>query len=359
MRERLIQEIGLYRRLKGAKDPEGSGSSKPSQKLDFFGRQQDLLCEIKEPIIGGYEVLVKRGNLRGLLPTSAKLKIGHLISARFVCIHQNAVVVTDALSDATICASPQPELESDPISVAVSPLPMDQNERLDIARRLVSQFRCKRAVDLIPMLGGEKGTTHLAVTYPSERLFCDLESQKFTGAVLVLNQQLLTRSAIVLYEGRLIGCIYGSKFSPLTKSTARSFALLCSDSAEPQTIFSIYDQPKDVIFAFGALFMGYPVEPQDNVDASDYLEASYAEMKEKSVSGCLAITLPGTVSTCLFGVRDGEFIGARWVEDEVLTHDLSAIRAAMKDDPNATVQLSVFSAEQNAKGDKLGWLLSE
>jgi hypothetical protein len=59
---------------------------------------QTIACKVLAAEPGGYAVIIPKDNLRGFLPTEARLKIGEEILAQYVCVHNNRILLSSRLA---------------------------------------------------------------------------------------------------------------------------------------------------------------------------------------------------------------------------------------------------------------------
>src|SRR4029453_8828499 len=98
------------------------------------------------------------------------------------------------------------------------------------------QFHLKRATDLmIPPIDGSQPNTFKIGEYDLEWLITDLEGGMRTGCVKAACQEQKNRSAMLLYRGRVVGCIYGCKSMTDTLPTEQSLQYMMADMELPET----------------------------------------------------------------------------------------------------------------------------
>ena len=93
------------------------------------------------------------------------------------------------------------------------------------------KFHLKRATDLIlPPLDQSTEQKFKISEYDLEWLITHLEGGMTTGCVKASSEERLSRSAMLLYRGRAVGCIYGCKSMPETQPTEQSLQRMLADS---------------------------------------------------------------------------------------------------------------------------------
>lgn len=221
------------------------------------------------------------------------------------------------------------------------------------------RFRLRRAIDLVmPPIDQDSLNTYKMADYDLEWLITDLEGGMRTGCMKSTSEQQLSRSAVLLYRGKAVGCIYGCKSAPDAKPTEESLTNMLSDLNAPDAVVNIYDLPEEVTVAMSALFLGFPVERDESKDAKTQFDYFMNWFTQNGSSSCLAISMPSSKSTCLVFVHKGKFGGSFHVEDQVYTQDPAAIYQLFANDPNCKVEASMLQPEMTASGSRFGYSLS-
>jgi hypothetical protein len=133
---------------------------------------------------------------------------------------------------------------------------------------------------------------------------------------------------------------------------------MLKDLALASTAVSVYDLPEDITLAMSALFMGYPVNRSDQLDAQSYVDYLCNWFSEKKQTACLAITLPSKSAMCLVFVKDGNFVGTFYVEDQTYTTDRNYLNQLLQADPQANVEASILPPEMTSQAVRFGFSIS-
>jgi hypothetical protein len=104
-------------------------------KLTGYKPGQNVVCKIVKDEPGGYSVIIPKDALPGFLPTLAKLRTGDEISAQFVCVHNNRVLLSSRFSrpsdpeqhSAPVPKRPLPVTGENAVALPL-PEPEEQNE---------------------------------------------------------------------------------------------------------------------------------------------------------------------------------------------------------------------------------------
>lgn len=339
-------------------------------KLQGYKAGQNVACQIVRAEPGGYEVMIPKDNLRGFLPTDAKLRVGEEVLAQFVCVANNRMLLSARMSGAQLNPNQKyrppanstnwQEQFDNPNGVeSVPPGASEQENAFAVwAQNEPMNFKLRRAIDLIlPSIGDDKAAELRIGDEDLEWLITDLEGGMRTGCVKAFCEPRKSRSAVLLYKGRAVGCIYGNKTLPEPQPTEPSLQMMLNDLQEPDTSLLVYDLPEEVTLAMSALFLGYPVERNDDLDGRSYFDYIGSWLQQKEQTACLAISTSAQ-ATCLAFVYKGRYIGSFYVEDQTYAADISFVFDLLNNDRAANVSASILPPEMTSSSVRFGFSLS-
>lgn len=363
---------------------------------------QTIACKVLAAEPGGYAVIIPKDNLRGFLPTEARLKIGEEVLAQYVCVHNNRILLsarmagnqnqgqsqtrapqTDWTQQAQSGAHPaggqsgaypaggqsgayQAQGGQSGAYQAANPQQYAGMQESEIAFMVYAQgkpmnIRLRRAIDLIlPPLDKNQQPNKMRIGQGDDLLWLitDLEGGMRTGCVKAFCEARKSRSAVLLYKGRAVGCIYGNKQMREPLPTESSLQMMLSDCQTPDTHLVMYGLPEEVTLAMSALFLGYPVERSDNLDARSYMDYIMSWFSQKEQTACLAFSLPASGATLLAFVYKGLFVGSFYVETQEFSRDVNFVYTLIQQDPQSRVEASILPPELTSASVRLGFSLS-
>jgi hypothetical protein len=266
-------------------------------------------------------------------------------------------------------AAPKPELKipSNEISKEMVARKHQQNqksyEEYDFTpppKEPPRKFRRKRALDLMPApMGMQRVRVFKMRSSSVNTLVNELERDAYTGVVKISFQEGHSRSAILLYRGRAVGCIYTAKTMPEPQPSLQSLKLALTDLRLPDTEVTMYQLPPDIVLPMSALFLGYPVARDDEYNGPEYFEYASIWIEHKELTACLAITLPRTGNTCIAFTHKGTYVGAFYIEDQRFSKDRNFVLGILRTDPRATLEASVLTPDTMNNLDQFGYRLSD
>lgn len=310
-----------------------------------FKPGQNVVCRIVAPEMGGYAVTLVKTNIPGFLPTDQKLKVGEEVLAQYVCTSGKRVLLAPRLSD-----SISSKHEYKPFGSVAAFNPWKQGDQ--------PKFRLRRAIDLMPpSVTGEMPHSFRIGDADFEWLLTDLEGGMRTGCLQASSQEKKSRAAALLYRGRVVGCIYGSETTTEPQPTEPSLHMMLADMKLPNTEILVYDLPEEVTLPMSALFLGYPVERKDTLDARSYTDYIVDWLHNKKLTACLAFSMPTIMGTCLGFVYKGAFVGTFYVEDQTFSRELDFIYELIAQDPTTKVEASILPPEMTSSSVRFGFSL--
>lgn len=355
-------------------------------KIQGYKPGQNVICKIMKPEPGGYAVIIPKHNLPGYLPTDVHHNIGDEVLAQYVCIDKDRMLLSERFTAgqhteknankvnwlAHLEEGYDPASEAAAAAAGSASAPQEAQAVQELseeeqafavyaqAQQVPAQrFQLRRAIDLImPPLDPSSVKTIVIGDYDVEWLITDLEGGMRTGCVKCNSESRLSRSAMLLYKGRAVGCIYGCKSDPNTKPTEEAVNSLLADLEAPDTVVTLYDLPEDVTLSMSALFLGYPVERNDSYEALNYLGYICDWFAKEGGTATLAMTLSDGRGTCLGYVYRGQYIGSFYVEDQEFHPERAFVEQLLASDPNAQLEVSILPPEMHSSAIRFGFSLS-
>jgi hypothetical protein len=220
-------------------------------------------------------------------------------------------------------------------------------------------FHSKRATDLmIPALETSTQKDFQMSQVGLDSLISELEGSRRTGCIKASSQRWRSRSLMLLYQGRAVGCIYGCREMPQTEPTEPSIKRMLRDLRFGDTHVTLYDLPDSIVLPMSALFLGYPVQRTDDYPARKYMNYICEWFQSKFQTACLAITLPERQATCLVFINKGRFAGAFDVEGQRYIADIDDVHKLLETEPQANIEASILPPEMSSPAMRYGYSLN-
>lgn len=296
-----------------AKEPLQTRESAPAP----YKPGQGVMCRIESAEPGGYLATVlgiggpplanpendAAPVLKAFVPSSEPLRIGQIIPATFVCMHGNKALMTFAYMLGTterVQHSTAPDSEN-AFAIWVDSYPSSQ--------------KLRRAVDIImPSLSGKLLHELTCKDCDVDALLRDLELAAFTGTLKARSESLKSRSAMLLYRGRVVGAIYGRKDLNEPLDIQKSIALIKGDLKNADTLIQVYELPQNVVLSMSAIFLGCPVTNDGSLDVKDFVDTTLMSMRLSGEMGCITIAHEAQRPDILLFIDRGDLTGGFEIE---------------------------------------------
>ena len=109
-------------------------------------------------------------------------------------------------------------------------------------------------------------------------------------AVCVLfRQRRKARSAILIFRGRVVGCLYGAKKldAQCLQEDAHRYAL--ADLASPGNILDAYELPEELVLAAASLFNGEILDTNVGENPQQCFDLTMRNIAETQLPGCIVV----------------------------------------------------------------------
>lgn len=167
----------------------------------------------------------------------------------------------------------------------------------------------RRAINLVPLPtvreSHEIAQSH-RVRY--HQLLVSLEAKQSTCCIRVISESSKSRAAILVFRGRVLGCLYGSKFENEQVFGEEAHRRAMSELAKPSNIIDTYLLSEELVLAGGALFHGHPVDHSGG-SSEQIFESVVTNLMHSNVPGCVVINSFNNEALCMVYIFRGQIIG--------------------------------------------------
>jgi hypothetical protein len=148
----------------------------------------------------------------------------------------------------------------------------------------------RRAIALLPEPnGGQSSALPGSDQSNRQRLLLAVEANKTTGCIKVMSNKQKSRGAILVFQGRLLGAMYGSANLQRQLFHNDAYTRLVSELSDPETTVTAYSLPETLAIATGALFHGQFSENQQRGGVREAFSGCLRLLTESSMPGCIMV----------------------------------------------------------------------
>jgi hypothetical protein len=302
----------------------------PHHETSKYKPGDSVNCRVQAKEPGGYLVVLIPGLVQGFLPSSEPLDVGRIVSSTFVCMSGDKALL--AYPTFAKSSPAKPMLAS--AAAAIDPFAVWADARPKTGERV------QRAVDLFMPPMAALPTTKRLVPEETEKLIAKLDRDLFTGCLKVNSQIQRSRSAVIFYNGRAVGAIYGKKAMTEPYRIETSLLLMLEDMRHTPTEIEYYALPDEFILSLSALFLGVVIERPYGFKNKEYAVDVLKDFRLRKSTGCLSLQQN---APCGLGfVCGGKFNGAYSVEDRTYLPDETWLFSILDKFPGARLEAHVL-----------------
>lgn len=174
---------------------------------------------------------------------------------------------------------------------------------------------CKRAVGFFPDTAKRTPELRDTVTLRFHHLLVSLEGLERTGCLKVTSHGSRSRSAILLYKGRVVGCVYGRKNmrGQYLQKDAHKYAL--ADLASPGNILDAYELPEELVLAAASLFYGETLQLDPAQSLAAIFDSALSSLMRSGLPGTVVVNTYNEETVCIIYVAQGKIVGVFSAQD--------------------------------------------
>ncbi len=360
------------------KGPGGSNRPPRRTALGYMGEDDDLgdnmrkwqrmQVKVLDQAPQGYRIWMLSTGTIAFLKSNEEFKIGSTVDAVFNSWSKdgspifipdpretkNAPVPSQkfSLNDlAPFVKGQAPQLETEAKS--------ETEPETKVQNSAPSERKYKRATDLLPppLRISEFAPVDLNLHKLSEHMTW-FEETEYTGIIRFTYEFFKCRGAMVLFNGRCVGCMFHSETESQDKATETSLGVMLDCMAFPGGETVSYTLPEEIVLPISAAFLGYPVSPPPNMTAHQYYDyVSDWFYKQESIA--LIATLSQSAGFLMAYVYKGEIAGCFEVEKQEFTLGAEAADRFLKENSDLEIMVSVLPNEMASKAAMYGYKLKE
>jgi len=168
----------------------------------------------------------------------------------------------------------------------------------------------RRAVGLLPDPTNIQDKSQAVIASSNHhRLLLDLEADQRTCCLKMSSDRRRSRGALLIFRGRVLGTIYGSKLLNEQLLDQKAYAKVCGDLADPDSSVQAHLLEEGLVIAAAALFHGRPFEMENKLPIEEVFMAYLQALIRINMPGCLVVSNSNNLVVCLAYVFAGSLVG--------------------------------------------------
>ncbi len=225
--------------------------------------------------------------------------------------------------------------------------------------RYTPDLTSRRAVSLFPQpIEGLQKEQMQTTNVNFYKLLIQIEGNQCSGCLQITSQKNRSRSAILVYRGRVIGCSWGQRNVEKQSFGQEALEHALSDLASPDNQLVAYQLSEDIVLAAAALFHGQALSFDQSQGVKENAQNAILSIRSSEFPGTVVINRGAQEDICMVYIAQGKILGLHsiergWLDGANLSNFFDALEAH-----DASVQASVLVARSSQDAYKIGLSLT-
>jgi hypothetical protein len=202
----------------------------------------------------------------------------------------------------------------------------------------------RRAINLVPP-PTVRATHEIAQSHRVRyhQLLVSIEAKQSTCCIRIISETNKSRSAILVFRGRVLGCLYGSKYSDQQLFAEEAHQKAMSELAKPDNIIDTYVLSEELVLAGGALFHGHQIDQIGGSPEQEF-ESAATRLMHSNSPGCIVVNSANNEALCMVYVFKGHIVGVYSFSEGWVQSTYEAALEYVVSSPNTQVMGSALAA---------------
>lgn len=217
----------------------------------------------------------------------------------------------------------------------------------------------RRAIGLLPLPESRdqhKIARSEALRY--KQLLLTIEARQSSCCLRIIATNRKARSAILIYKGRVIGCLHGSKDIGQQIFGEEAHRQAMDDLAHPENIVDAYLLNDEIVLAAASLFHGHVLKISPAVPAAQSYASAIQNLVSSNSVGCVVISNQESCAVCMVYVFAGRIVGVYSFADGWLSPTLQAGLEKINALSGAKIMASALTAKNECEAVRLTFSLT-
>ncbi|GEM_PF-2932457 len=201
----------------------------------------------------------------------------------------------------------------------------------------------RRAINLIPLpVVSEGHEIAQTQTVKFHHLLVSIEGNQRTCCLKIISPKQKSRSAILIFRGRIVGCLYGKKNMAMQVMQQDAHMHALTDLATAGNILDAYQLPEELVLAAASLFHGQVLEFSQTAQPDQVMLSAAHQIASYSLPGCVVINTQDNEMVCQVYMANGRIIGVYSSHDGWVTANLETAMTYLSKVDNPQVMASIL-----------------
>jgi len=191
-----------------------------------------------------------------------------------------------------------------------------------------------------------------------QRLLLSIQNKRQSCCLQIESETNKSRSAVLIFRGRILGCIYGKQGLERHLFNEAAYCLALKDLASADHTVTVYSLDEELVIAAAALFHGKTIEIAEYADPVHIFDFAHDSLVQFNMPGSVSIVGEGDLSVCMVYIFGGKIVGVYSDRTGWTEPTYAAVRIHLRQNPGVRVRACMLPARNTHEVNQLTFNVS-
>ncbi|PWU00905.1 MAG: hypothetical protein C5B53_03470 [Candidatus Melainabacteria bacterium] len=191
-----------------------------------------------------------------------------------------------------------------------------------------------------------------------QRLLLSIQNKRQSCCLQIESETNKSRSAILIFRGRILGCIYGKQGLQQHVFNEAAYVLALKDLASADHTITIYSLDEELVIAAAALFHGKTIEISEYANAQHIFDFAHDSLVQFNMPGSISIVGENDLSVCMVYIFAGKIVGVYSDKSGWTEPTYAAVRQHLTEHPGVRIRACMLPARNTHEVNQLTFKVS-
>ncbi len=209
----------------------------------------------------------------------------------------------------------------------------------------------RRTVALLPDRGNAQAELLLTPKSSIYQQLLNIEANRLSCLLKVTSPKSKSRSALLIYEGQVLGCLYGSKKSANQLFGLRAYEKIIAEMSRFDNCVEAYVLSPDTVLAAGSMFHEQVIQADSEESPDVVARRALSQFECAGAAGCIVVANANNEPLLVMYLSGRTIVGTQLLTSVKVPQELTKILQYLESNPTAKVYASMLTADMiNAPG---------
>ena len=188
-------------------------------------------------------------------------------------------------------------------------------------------------------------------------LLLSLESSQKSGCLVIQSEKNKSRSGILIFRGRILGCMYGQKNLKNYLFANNAYDQALKDLQSNRKSVDVYGLKDEIVIAAASLFHG-PTFEESDMPPTQFFDEVLGQLVESNVPGCIVMTDKKDDANYMVYIFAGQIVGIHYSKKGWQQPDLASVYKYLNKNPHQRIQACILPCQNAAEVNQYSFSLS-